>query len=161
MGLLLRGYVRREALRRYFSPPLPTGPVLGPAGFRHVRRHRLAARPVLGSTALAGLTAAVALLLACTFATAGYHQPRFAALGTTFSLEVPQRGCPSGLLLALGVGGAVVAGPSAGGLLLGISRRDLDLAGSVRGSRSRTVSRSVATAPHSVPWAHHHPHPLE
>jgi hypothetical protein len=123
--LLFSRVVRREALRRYF-PPAPAPRVIGPEGFRYVPRRRFAARPTLAATALIGLVAAGTLLGACTFATAGYHQPGFAALGTTFALEVPQRGYSAGLLAALGVGGAAVAGLATLVLLVGVPRRAHD-----------------------------------
>ncbi|MBC7550815.1 MAG: hypothetical protein H7269_07960, partial [Cellulomonas sp.] len=67
-GFVTRGYVRREALSRYFPPAPPMLKVFGPEGFRHVPRGRVAARPVLGATALVGLSTVGVMLLASRFA---------------------------------------------------------------------------------------------
>jgi hypothetical protein len=120
---VFRGWVRREALARYFPPAPPRALVFGPSGFRHVPRVRYAARPLLGATALIGLTTAAALLTACAFATPGLHEPGFTLLGSTGSLEVPQRGYPTGLLVALGVGGAALVALATAGALRGVVRR--------------------------------------
>ena len=130
--------------------------MIGPEGFRYVPRRRFAARPMRAATAVIGLTAAGTLLGACTFATAGYHQPAFAALGTTFSLGVPQRGYSGGTLAALGVGGAVLVGLATLALLVGMPGRAHGRPGQPRRvliGGGRTAHRAAAVTIAVTAWS--------
>jgi hypothetical protein len=124
MVLSTRGYVRREALRRYF-PPAPSIPLIfaGPSGYRYVPPMRLAARPILGATALVGLTSAGAMLLASRFAAPGDHGPTYELLGGTLTLPLFQYGFPTALQATLGAVAVALTVPVAVALLVGVPRR--------------------------------------
>ena len=122
-GFVTRGYVRREALSRYFPPAPPMLKVFGPEGFRHVPRGRVAARPVLGATALVGLTTVGVMLLASRFAAPGDHGPTYALLGRTLTLPLYQYGFPTALQATLGAVAVALTVPVTAALLAGLPRR--------------------------------------
>ncbi|WP_407344846.1 hypothetical protein [Pengzhenrongella phosphoraccumulans] len=124
MVLTTRGYVRREALRRFF-PPEPSIPLIfaGPSGYRYVPPARLAARPILGATALVGLTSAGAMLLASRFAAPGDHGATYEFLGGTLTLPLFQYGFPTALQVTLGAVAVALTVPVTAALLVGVPRR--------------------------------------